>query len=418
MLKKVLSFLLALGLVFALSACGSTEQAPETTQPTNAYVDLESDIALLDNAYAGRVAYHGELHDHASTGGTSDGHQPLNIWKNVMDSLEIDFATIVDHQQILHMELDLWDNTMFIGGSEAGAMPTGLSASATGNKMHMNLIFSTSEDFVNTMNAYDALYPDRGFRWQEYSAAYTGSKAEKLAGGWHYTPLYYDYNAPSKEQMAQLISIVRKNNGMFVHVHPKANDYIVSENPEDYWFADYTGLEVFYGFSGYAPEQPSTQRNYKLWTDLLAMGKKVWATAGSDKHNMPNTDALTTVYAESKNAQTFLRHISAGDAVCGPVGIRMVIGDATMGGETAFAGQRIVFSVGDFHKSAYNSAHTYRVELHSDTGIVFSQVLEDPTQMAYFALDADATAKFYRVEIHNETTGLMHALGNPIWNVA
>lgn len=417
MFKKARTLLLCLCLVLSLAACGSSVQPTESTQPAKSYEAGEGDIALLDAAYEGRSVYHGEFHDHASTGGTSDGHQNLTIWKNVMDSLEIDFATIVDHRQILHMELDLWDDTIFIGGSEAGAMPTGLSASATGNKMHMNLIFATSEDFVKTIEAYDALYPNRGFLWQEYSADYAGADADKLAGGWHYTPLYYDYNAPSKEQVAQLVSIIRENNGMFVHVHPKSNNYIVSENPEDYWFADYTGLEVFYGFSGYAPQQPATQRNYQLWVTLLGMGKKIWATAGSDQHDMPNTNALTTVYSEAKRSDAHLSHIRVGDAVCGPVGIRMTIGDATMGGETAFAGQRVVFSVGDFHKSAYDETHTYRVELHSDTGILFSQVLTDPNQTAYFALDADVNAAFYRVEIHDETSGLMHALGNPIWNV-
>ena len=95
-MKKNLSFLLCLCMILAMFACGSSQNAEEAEAAVS-YDALDADIALLDNAYAGRVAYHGELHDHASTGGTSDGHQPLNIWKNVMDSLEIDFATIVDH---------------------------------------------------------------------------------------------------------------------------------------------------------------------------------------------------------------------------------------------------------------------------------------------------------------------------------
>ena len=86
-----------------------------------------------------------------------------------------------------------------------------------------------------------------------------------------------------------------------------------------------------------------------------------------------------------------------------------------MGGETAFAGNRVVFSVGDFHSSC-NPMQKYRVELHTDKGVVFSQLLDDPRQTTYFAVDADESAAFYRVEIHNESTGFMHALGNPIWN--
>lgn len=414
MLEKILSFLLCLGLLAILAACGGNKQ-PVQTPLADPYAAKDGDVAYLDKAYEGRVAYYGEFHDHANTGGTSDGKQNLTVYKNVMDSLGIDFATIVDHKQALHMELDVWDDTVFIGGSEPMAMPSGLAA-ASSNKMHFNMIFTKAEELINTVKEYDALYPGRGFNAREYPADYDGVDAEKLAGGWHFTYLYGG-STPSKEQMAQLIEIIQKNNGMFVNVHPKANGYVDSPNPLDYWYADYTGLEVFYGYSGPAPEQPSTQRNYELWTNLLKMGKKVWATAGGDKHAMPNTHALSTVYSTAKDAKEYFEYFKVGDFVCGPVGIRMAIGDATMGGETAFAGNRVVFSVGDFHKSAYNPAHKYRVELHSDKRIVFSQELTDPTQTTYFAVDADENAAFYRVEIRDMTTNLMHALGNPIWNV-
>ena len=246
-------------------------------------------------------------------------------------------------------------------------------------------------------------------------ADYTGTDADKLAGGWHFTYLSGE-STPSKEQMAQLIDIIKKNGGMFVNVHPLADGYVDSPNPLDHWYADWTGFEVFYGYSGPAPAQPATQRNYAMWKNLLTMGKKVWCTAGSDKHSMPNTDALSTVYSTAKDAKEHFEHFKVGDFVCGPVGIRMIIGDTHMGSETDFTGKRVIFSVGDFHKSAINPTHKYRVELHTDKGIVFSQELEDPTQTVYFAVDADENAAFYRVEIHDSTFKLMHALGNPIWN--
>ena len=414
MLKKIVSFLLCLCLIVSLGACGNG--TAEETTPANPYAALDADIALLDSAYAGRVAYHGELHDHADTGGTSDGHRTLLQWKAGMKELGIDFATIVDHRQILHMELEDWDNTLFIGGSEAGAIIKGLE-SATESKAHINLLFADSQDFMDAVTAYDAAVNNAGFMGKDYPADYEGPEAELLAGGWHYTPLYYDYNRPSKENMAVLINTVREHGGMFVLVHPKSPNYIVSDNPMDYWFADYCGLEVFYGFGGYAPSRSVTQKNYQLWKELLSMGKKIWCTAGSDKHTDPNTDALTTVYSESQDAATYMSHIASGDMVCGPVGIRMVIGDATMGGETSFAGQRVIFSVGDFHQSAYSSAHTYQVEVYSDKGLVFKQKLTDVTELNYFAFDADPEVNFYRLEIHNLNTNMLHALGNPIWNV-
>lgn len=416
-MKKFLSMALAVLLLMGLVACGGNNSQPaETNTPADPYAALEADVAALDKAYEGRTAYHGEFHDHADTGGTSDGHQNLTIWKSVMESLDMDFATIVDHKQALHMELDVWDDSVFIGGSEPMAMPSGLIA-ATYNKMHFNMIFTDVNGLINTVKEYDAsCLPGRGFNAKDYPEDYTGADADKLAGGWHFTYLYGD-STPSKEQMAQLIDIIKKNGGMFVNVHPKSDGYVASENPLDYWYADYTGLEVFYGYRGSAPTQPATLLNYELWTNLLKLGKKVWATAGSDKHSMPNTDALSTVYSTAKDAKEHFEHFKVGDFVCGPVGIRMTIGDAVMGSETSFAGQRVIFSVGDFHSSAYNPTHKYRVELHTDKGIVFSQELEDPTQTVYFAVDADENAAFYRVEIHDSTFKLMHALGNPIWNV-
>lgn len=415
MLKKFFALCLCLCLLASLVACGGND-AQTADLAADPYAAQAADVAALDKAYEGRVVYHGELHDHADTGGTSDGHRTLAQWKAGMEELGIDFATIVDHRQVLHMDLEEWDNSLFIGGSEAGAMVQGLQA-ASANKMHINLLFANSEDFIKAANAYDAAVDNAGFMGKDYPADYTGAEADKLAGGWHYTPLYYDYNAPSKDNLATLIQIVRENGGMFVHVHPKSPNYIGSDNPMDYWFADYSGLEVFYGYGGYAPSRSVTMKNYQLWKDLLVAGKKIWATAGSDKHKDPNTDALTTVYSEAKDAATYMRHITTGDMTCGPVGIRMTIGDALMGGETAFAGNRLVFSVGDFHESAYTESHSYQVELYTDKGQVFKQKLTDPTQLTYFAIDADPEVNFYRVEVYNLTTGMLHALGNPIWNV-
>lgn len=412
MRKKIFSIVLCLGVLLSLAACGTGE--PAETQPQDPYAAKEADVAALDKAYEGRVAYHGEFHDHANTGGTSDGHQNLTVWKTIMDSFDMDFATIVDHKQALHMELDTWDDTIFIGGSEPMAMPTGLIA-ATYNKMHFNMVFTDAQGLINTVKEYDALYPGRGFNAKDYPENYDGTDADKLAGGWHFTYLYGD-SAPTKEQMAQLIDIIKKNGGMFVNVHPLADGYVDSPNPLDHWYADWTGFEVFYGYRGPAPEQLATQRNYEMWKNLLTLGKKVWCTAGSDKHSMPNTDALSTVYSTAKDAKEHFEHFKVGDFVCGPVGIRMTIGDTLMGSETDFAGKRVVFSVGDFHKSTYNPTHKYRVELHSDKGIVFMQELTDPTQTVYFAVDAKENAAFYRVEVIDATTSLLHALGNPIWN--
>ena len=76
--------------------------------------------SVLDQLYDQRNAYHGELHDHSSSGGTSDGKRCLLHWRSAMEALEMDFATILDHRQVRHMFLPAWDDETFIGGSEPG----------------------------------------------------------------------------------------------------------------------------------------------------------------------------------------------------------------------------------------------------------------------------------------------------------
>lgn len=404
-MRKATALIFTSLLMLSLFACGKNQEpaatqspstavptvqttaATEATEPTVDAAATAEDIAFLDGMYAGRQVHHGEMHDHANTGGTSDGKQDLNSWRTYMSAQDMDFATIVDHKQSLHMYLEEWDEAYFIGGSEAMTLVQDLE-DATYNKMHYNMIFTDPKGLEEIVTEFqEFLYIDN----------------------------HFSYPTMKKERVMELAAAIREKGGMFVHVHPKANNYIVSENPLDYWFGDETGLEVFYGYSGYAPAQGTTERNYKLWTDLLAMGKRVWATAGSDKHNTANTDALTTVYTAEANGAAYLERFRQGDFVCGPVGIRMAIGDATMGGQATFDGNRVVFSVGDFHPTAYFKTDVYRVDLLDDQGVVFSQEF-DPTQTTYFAVDAEATAKFYRVEVHNVTTGRIHAIGNPIWN--
>lgn len=80
-MKKLFSFILCSCLVSSLTACGGTAQ-PAETQPqaeNTPGAATAADIAFLDKAYEGRAAYHGEFHDHADTGGTSDGKQNLTI---------------------------------------------------------------------------------------------------------------------------------------------------------------------------------------------------------------------------------------------------------------------------------------------------------------------------------------------------
>ena len=50
--------------------------------------------------YQGRQVYHGEMHDHSASGGTSDGKCTLAHWREQLGALKMDFAAILDHRQI------------------------------------------------------------------------------------------------------------------------------------------------------------------------------------------------------------------------------------------------------------------------------------------------------------------------------
>ena len=372
-------------------------------------------IAKLQALYAGTNAYQGELHDHADTGGTSDGHYTLTEWLEGMKQLDMDFATIVDHKQYLHMELPEWDNKYFIGGSEMMAMPKDLSA-ATQTKMHFNIIFYDPMDLKEAVEEFDTSAPGGGFRHY----------IDETTGEWHMTNLQY-FSAsesgtgavadcrPTKDTMAKLVEIVRKHNGTFVHVHPKSSSYIKSDDPLDYWFADYTGLEVFYTIWS-DRNSSSVKKNYKLWTDLLSLGKKVWATAGNDEHALPANKALSTIYAPQQDAKDLVERLAVGNFTAGPVGVQMIVGDQVMGYETDFTGRDLAFRVGDFHSTVYNPDHTYEVVLIADE-VVQNRWQISCTEPFYYTQAADASVGYYRVEVYDLTTGEMLALGNPIWNV-
>jgi len=344
----------------------------------------QQDIAHLDALYQNRNPYHGELHDHSASGGTSDGKRPLSHWRGALEALQMDFATILDHRQVRHMYQPEWEDGMFIGGSEPGTRIT--DSKATDSALHYNMIFAEPEPLEALLDEFPEF---------EFSGGPEG---------------HFRYPGFTTERFCQLIDAVKAHGGFFVIPHPK--QILISDDPLDYWFRDETGLEVFYNDL----RSDFTKANYPLWTALLQMGKRVWVCAGGDYHKCGSDGALTTIYAENRANADYLRHLRKGDFTCGSVGICMSIGDTTMGGLCDFAGQRLVLRTGDFHKSVRVYGHRYRVDLLNDCGLVESAEItcEEP---AYFALDAQ-DCRFYRAEVWDVSEGLRIAIGNPIWNRA
>ena len=389
-MKRFFSALLMLCILLSLCACGApTPETADTTATTAPTMDLtatDADKSQLLALYEGCSVYHGEAHDHADSGRRSDGKVNLFGWKAGMQALGMDFATIVDHRQTDHMYHEEWDDTMFIGGSEAMTYISDLGI--PDNKLHYNMIFSDVESLEAVLNEFPTEFIF-------------------INGMFEYKPFL-------KAQFQKLITSIKEHGGMFVLVHPKSNGYINSEDPLMYWFDDWTGLEVWYSYNDRNMNEGANPKNYKLWTDLLAAGKYVWATAGHDQHKDPSTKSLTTLYAEEKNAASFLSHMRVGDTTCGAIGIRMAMGDTKTGGQTDFAGKRLSICIADFHKSV-DPTHSYRMDLYDHTGVIASQDISF-TEENWFAIDADDATEFYRVEVYDVTAGVIVAIGNPIWN--
>ena len=395
-MKKILCLLLSLVIVFGMVACGGNGEG--SGSGTANYTATEEDKAALEQLYSGLQVHHGQLHDHAKTGRRSDGKATLAEWKAGMPAVGMEYVALLDHRQTDHMYLPEWDPTLFISGTEAMTYINNYDARY--NKFHYNMIFNNVSDMETVLNNHMMTYMF-------------------MDGVFEYKPM-------SSTEFTQIIQEVLASGGYFVIPHPAqtameiAPEGVTSWVSEDllqYYFCDGIGYEVFYHiYEKQTQRDEQTQLNYGIWTGLLALGKKVYASAGSDVHNQPTDRGLSTVYSSQKLDTAYIEQLRKGNYTAGPVGVRMNIGETTMGGTGDFSGKRVVFSVGDFHTNFADPSHTYRVDLVSDTGVVFSQKIV-PGETQYFAIDADESAKFYRVEVHDENLDYsLLALGNPIWN--
>lgn len=348
-----------------------------------------TEISQLNELYAGRVPFHGELHDHSDSGGTSDGLRPLSHWRGALEALKMDFAAILDHQQVRHMYLPEWEDGLFLCGTEPGADI--VDSHATFQETHYNMLFENPKLLEELL----AEFPEYQF---------TGGQEG-----------HFIYPNFTRQRFGELIDAVKAKGGLFVIPHPK--QCMKSEEPLDYWYRDWTGLEVFYkDYRDPRPGKDYTAQNYKLWTTLLSMGKRIWACAGGDLHSVCTDKALTTLYAAERTNAAMIKPLRVGDFTCGGVGVRMCVGDTVCGGQCALENQRLVVCVSDFHESVYIKGHTYRVDILDDTGVVASKELSyaQCAQPVYMAIDTEKS-DFYRVEVFDVTSDYRIAIGNPIW---
>ena len=397
-MKRIVAVMLSL-LLLLLCACQSNPGSVETTAPVVDYSAAESEIAALEKLYEGRVPYQGDLHVHTQSGEKSDGKLPLDMWADAMEAKDVDFAVVADHRQTTHFDHEAWDDSLFIFASEGGMRIKSVNPDIIDlQSNHCNYIFPNREAMEGMLQAFP-LY----FNFNVFNGTYTDWGCG---------------NAYTREVAQEQVRYILDNGGFFVLLHPASPN--ATEGPKsgelmDFWLVDGTGFEVFIGWYGPSEDYEQTKDGYELWKQLLAAGKKIYATAGSDTHGNPKNDAMSTIYVTERNAQNYLDCLRAGDFSPSPMGVRMVIGDTRMGGTTSFNGQKVIFSVGDFHSYVTEKRTNFRAVLVSDKGTVSTQNFT-ADETVYFSMDAEADAKYYYVEIYDADEDLLIGLGNPIWN--
>lgn len=346
----------------------------------------EADFSPLDALYEGRSVYWGDQHAHSNSGGTSDGKTPLSEWVARMDEKQVDFAAIVDHRQMRGFFLPEWDDTRFIIGTEPGTRFTDLTAVRCGQaEVHYNMLFPHKYGLAMVL----ANFPEFEFRGDE------------LTGSFRYPKF-------TREHFLELAEYVKSIGGIMVHPHPKT--MLASDDPLDYYFGEHTFIETIYG----NPYTHASIRNYDVWCKILALGKHMYTSSGTDTHGAVANTALSAFYTREKNGLAFFNQFRSGDFTVGNVGIQMCIGDSPMGSEIGPSEEKtLLIRLKDFYAPMFAENNTYELRVITDRGIAFAAQYNGkyPQDVAIEVRDR----KFYRAEIFDVTYGVRVAIGNPIW---
>ncbi|MBE6595576.1 MAG: hypothetical protein E7644_07235 [Ruminococcaceae bacterium] len=344
-----------------------------------------ADFTALEDYYAAYRPYYGDQHVHSDCGGTSDGKFPLADWPAAMDEKQLDFAAIVDHKQMRGFFLPEWDEERFIIGTEPGTTITDLE-NVIDRSMHYNMLFPHKYGLAMVM----ANFPEFEFRGDEL----TGS---------------YKYPKFTKERFMELTRYIQSIGGIMVHPHPKT--MMASDNPLDYYMGEHMYLEVMVG----SYRHHSSIRSYDLWCDILALGKHVWASGGSDTHGGVSNGCVSTFYSKKKSGRAFFDVMHSADYAVGALGIQMMIDGHPMGSELVYRdGMRLTLRVGDFHAPAFRENTAYELRVYTDEGLAYASMFNGrETQHLSLAVQKRA---FYRAEVVDLTHGGFRiAVGNPIW---
>ncbi|MBQ8214191.1 MAG: hypothetical protein IJZ80_09295 [Clostridia bacterium] len=358
-----------------------------TEDPHTVVGNANRDLAALDKMYEGRKAYRGDLHVHTKCGGTSDGIFEMSKWPEQMDEKGVDFAAIVDHKQMRGFFLPEWDETRFLYGTEPGMSITeGLRACRHGqNSIHYNMIFPHKYGLAMLL----ANVPEHKFNGDE------------LTGSFSYFKVPY-------ERFLEIAKKVQDLGGIMVHAHPTI--MLCSNDPMDFYLGEHTFIETIYDtVYSYA-----TRCAYKLWTDLLALGKRVYASSGSDSHSYVMNTALATFYTKEKHHSAFFEKMHAADFNPGAVGMQMCIDEHPMGSEIEYReGMKLSLRIQDFFAHEWRADTVYALRIFTDKGIAYYSEFNGKCPQEV-QLEVQKRG-FYRADIYDMTHDCVVALTNPIW---
>ena len=347
----------------------------------------ERELEVLDKYYEGAKACYGDLHVHTDSGGTSDGHLEMALWPAQMDEKKVDFAVIVDHRQMRGFFLPEWDEKRFVMGTEPGASLSGLrDPDCRMAILHYNMLFPHKYGLAMVL----ANFPEFKF------------SGDELTGK-------FGYPSFTVSRFAELTRYVQSIGGMMVHPHPKI--LMSSHEPLDFCFEDHIYLETIYG----SPYGETSVKDYELWTKLLALGKHVYASGGSDTHSNVSNAAVSTFYTRERSGKAFFDQMHSGDFTVGYFGMKMLVGsDKPMGSESVCRpGEKLLLRLGDAFGEHIRDNTAYELRVYSDRGLAFASLF-DGRQPQTLALETK-DRRFYRAEVLDLTAGVRVAIGNPIW---
>ena len=345
----------------------------------------EADYAELDALYGKYHVYYGDQHCHTSCGGRSDGKFPMENWVEEMDKLDLDFAAIVDHRQMRGYFLPEWSEERFIIGTEPGSKLLDPTGELKKESFHYNMLFPHKYGLAMVL----ANFPEFEFRGDE------------LTGTFNYPPF-------TRDRIRELNAYIYANGGALMHAHPMA--LMGSTDPLDYYFGEYSHLEVMVG----AYHGHRSYKSYDLWVKILNLGKHMFAAGGSDTHGNVTNACVSTFYAAERSGAEFLRRMRTGDYTAGAVGIQMSIDGNPMGSELSYRdGMTLKIRVGDFFTHAFKEKTAYELRVYTDKGLAYASMFDGrETQTLSLAVKERA---YYRAEIFDLTHGVRIAVGNPIW---